>query len=453
MSVYFSNTGFYAKVAIYSDSTGAPSALIAQGKTQLVTTTGWNSFAISAKLSAGCYWLCVVTSGTSARAVMTSTSSNTHAWTTASYYYDYPSSFGTPTAYEKAATSIYATYTPTSSNTPPTASTTLHVEGTKLKDSNGNTITLRGVDDSITTWYDAGVGYNDAQFAYMADWGCNAVRFTVSDWDFGYTAGNLGVYSSSTFWTRLDSQVNAALANGLTPIICGFSTMGNSPDGVYSGNVANFMSKYHTWNDYIKIYSMLAQRYADRGVIYEMINEPLYCNLATYQTQMEATVDAIRTYDANAIVIVQAVGTADWDTQNLQFIQSYPIRRSNIVYTAHIYSWQITSNTESAIRGKLSSGYYNLYAAQAIASGYPVIFTEFGCGGNGVDYEVHSMNSWSDTWLNNFMSVCDKDGYSGYTAWRWCTSSYDEPWNLLADWNGNPSTYGHVIKEYFTNNH
>jgi len=87
-------------------------------------------------------------------------------------------------------------------------------------------------------------------------------------------------------------------------------------------NIADFIPKYHTWNDYISVYTQLAQRYAGKGVIYEMWNEPLYCSLSTYQTQMQATVDAIRTYDSNAIVIVQAVGTGDWDTQSLHFVQT-----------------------------------------------------------------------------------------------------------------------------------
>ena len=109
----------------------------------------------------------------------------------------------------------------------------------------------------------------------------------------------------------------------------------------------------------------------------------------------------------------------------------------------------MTSYEYSAIRSKLGSGYYNLYAKQVLDAGFPVVFTEFGCGGNGVDYGLHSMNDWSATWLNNYMTVCDTDGYSGYTAWRWCTSSYDNPWNLLADWYGNPTTYGSVIKNYY----
>ncbi len=321
----------------------------------------------------------------------------------------------------------------------------------QIKRANGNTVILRGVDNSITTWWDAGVGYDAAQYSYMKNWGCNTVRLTISDWDIGYTKGKLGVYENSAFWTRLDSQVNAAIANGIYPIICGWATMGNTPDGQYSGNVANYLSKYHTWTDYINVYKLLAQRYAGKGVIYEMWNEPLYCSLSTYQTQIQATVDTIRTYDPNAIIIVQAVGTGDWQTQNLRFVQTNPINRPNIVYCMHQYANQVNDNSQSMIRWKFgSNGAYTAYADWVLSHGYPVICTEFGCGGNGRDYEAHPMNDWSATWLNNFMTVCDTDGYSGYTAWRWCTSNYDTPWNLLSNWSGAPTTYGTTIKNYYT---
>ena len=145
-------------------------------------------------------------------------------------------------------------------------------------------------------------------------------------WDIGYTPGSLGVYENSAFWTRLDNQVNASISRGIVPIICGWhAVLNDAPDGSNSINVANFMSSYHTWADYIKVYKLLAQRYADRGVIYEMYNEPLYCSWSTYKTEMEATIDTIRTYDANAVVVVQAVGSGDRETQSLQFVQTYPL--------------------------------------------------------------------------------------------------------------------------------
>jgi hypothetical protein len=110
--VYFKNTGYNAKVAIYTDKEGAPGNLIAQSNIQAITTSGWNTFTVpESALEAGNYWLCVVSSSPSAIGVMTESSTNSHVWKTATYAGDYPTTFGTPTWYEKTTTSIYATYT------------------------------------------------------------------------------------------------------------------------------------------------------------------------------------------------------------------------------------------------------------------------------------------------------------------------------------------------------
>ena len=119
ITAYFQTTGFNAKAAIYADNNGAPSALIAQSTAQTVSAKGWNTFTISqAPLEAGYYWLCIVASSPSARGAMTQSSSNTHTWTTSAYATDYPSQFGSASAYEKTSTSIYATYTNAISNNP-----------------------------------------------------------------------------------------------------------------------------------------------------------------------------------------------------------------------------------------------------------------------------------------------------------------------------------------------
>ncbi|MFX0008364.1 MAG: glycoside hydrolase family 5 protein [Candidatus Hermodarchaeota archaeon] len=333
--------------------------------------------------------------------------------------------------------------------TPTPTFSALHVDGNKLKDANGNVVVLRGVDDSITTWWDSGVGYDTEQFAYMRDWGCNAVRITISDWDIGYTPGNLGVYENAAFWTRLDNLVNGAISNGIYPIICGWATMGPSPDGIYSGVVSDFIPKYHTWTDFLNVYSLLAQRYAGKNVIYELWNEPLYCPLDTYKTYMEAAVDAIRTYDANAIVIVEAVSTGGWETWNLQFVKTHHINRPNIVYCVHqygSYDGVFKDSSPSGILNSLgSNGAYTCYADWVLANGYPVIITEFGISGVGTT----PVSSQHVTWLNNFMSTVDDAGYCGYTAWRWATPDLVGVDALLADWYGNPTTFGQVIRDYY----
>jgi len=131
ITTYFRSTGFNAKAAIYTDNNGAPSTLIAQSSGKSITTTGWNTFSLpQTSLTPGYYWLCVVCSSTAAYGAMTTTSTNTHAWKINTYSGDYPQNFGTPTAYGREVTSIYATYTISTGSTPtptptPTPTSTL----------------------------------------------------------------------------------------------------------------------------------------------------------------------------------------------------------------------------------------------------------------------------------------------------------------------------------------
>jgi aryl-phospho-beta-D-glucosidase BglC (GH1 family) len=475
-----------------SDSHGSPNQLIASSNEVGVTTVGmWRDYAVPPfdVVAGATYWLAFM-GNVKLHTPIASGEANQWSWTGsgALVYPNAPSSFveGGFTNYKA---SIYVTYisttpipTPTSSSIPsPTPTATLipalpitptpvpvttpaptinpqyaglRVDGNKIKDADGNIVILRGVVDSSTTWA-GGLGAGNNQFVYMRNWGCNVVRITVGMWDIGYTKGNLGCFSDSSYMARLDSQVNYAIANGIYPMIGAWHAIqGDCPDGSDSTNVGSFMSKYHTWTDYQNVYKILAQRYAGRGVIYEMYNEPLFANLATYKTQMEATIDTIRTYDPTAIVVVQAVGSGNWDTMSLRFLQSNPINRANVLYSVHVYAAQCGSS-QSAIRAKLGSGTYNCYADWALAHGYAVMSTEFGGGGNGkANGQSHlwsesGVTVFSTAWLNSFMTVFDADGYSGYTAWRWCTSGQDNIWNLLSDWNGNPTTYGKVVRNYY----
>ena len=123
ITVYFTNEGFNAKTAIYTDSNGAPLMLIAQSNSQEISINGWQTFPVPQSfLTAGHYWLCVVSSSASYGA-MSTTSANTHAWKTTSYSEEYTSTFGSPNGYEETVSSIYATciaedYTPTPTPTP-----------------------------------------------------------------------------------------------------------------------------------------------------------------------------------------------------------------------------------------------------------------------------------------------------------------------------------------------
>ena len=116
ITVYFQTYGFNAKAAIYTDDNGIPFTLITQSASQAIATSGWKTFTVpQSSLTAGFYWLSVISDSSASLGAMASTSSNTHAWKFSPYSTEYSSIFGTPGGYEKTVTSIYATCIATSS--------------------------------------------------------------------------------------------------------------------------------------------------------------------------------------------------------------------------------------------------------------------------------------------------------------------------------------------------
>jgi hypothetical protein len=203
INAYFANTGFNAKAAIYADNNGAPSTLITQSASQTVTVVGWQTFTVPASsLTAGYYWLCVVSSSYS-KGAMTATSTNTHAWKTTSYSGEFVSTFGTPSGYEKTATSIYATYTtttplpnstptptPTPSPNPTTTPSTSYTFGNTAvgtltnsfgtdRDASRFQLTQNGVLQSINAYF-ANTGFNAKAAIYADNNGAPSTLITQS---------------------------------------------------------------------------------------------------------------------------------------------------------------------------------------------------------------------------------------------------------------------------------
>jgi hypothetical protein len=124
ISVYFASSRFNAKVAIYSDSSGAPGALISQSTGKYVRSTGWNTFSVTQKaLAAGIYWLSVVADSSSARGRISYSGSeirHVQKQTRAYFGSEFTSSFGSLSLKDAGSVSMYASYTSVSPSQTPT---------------------------------------------------------------------------------------------------------------------------------------------------------------------------------------------------------------------------------------------------------------------------------------------------------------------------------------------
>jgi len=316
----------------------------------------------------------------------------------------------------------------------------LHVEGTQIKDQLGRRVYLKGVNYDSAQWWDSNSAYNENQFIYMQNWGCTAVRVNIEAFSL-----EAGIMSNPAFLIRLDNVISWAQAHGLYVILDGWHLAAKCPHGETRNYVDHYMTVDWTWNDWFNWWTTLATRYKGKGVIYDLMNEPLHWNLADHQAKMRQCIDNIRAIDPDAVCMVEEVGSGGWDTMNFLFEQSYPISRSNVIYSCHFYGYHFSDNSQSAIRQRLgNSGAYAKYANWMLTNGRCVQIGEFGGGYNNDPNAAWS--SWQATFLQNAMTVLNADGYSGYTAWRWVNFGWSCE-KLLADWNGNPTPYGTVLQE------
>jgi hypothetical protein len=486
ITVYFKNAGFNVKAAIYTDNNGVPSTLVAQSNIQAITASGWQTFAVpQTSLTAGYYWLCVVSSSYSSTGVaMMTGSTNTHVWKTATYSGDYPSTFGSPAGYDNTVTSIYATYTatsvtptptlvptvtpkptsvpsvtptptltptltptptPTPGPTPTVASSptfsVLHVSGTRLVDGNGNAVILKGVVYSSSQWWSSTASYcTEQQFIYMRNMGSNCVSISIQDYTFDdHTGTKTGCYNEPAFWTKLDQIMAWTNSHGLYVNLRFWATAGNCRHGIPSNHLDHYMSVDWSWSDWLNIADVISDRYKNYNhIIYEPLSESLYCSYSNYQTHIRDCIDAIRANCPNAIVNVQAESKADWPC-TFDFEKSNPISRSNLIFSSDPYGFfTYPDNNPSAIRTNLNY----LGCSWLASNGRCVFFAEFGLNGDS------TYDAYDAAWLNNFMAVCDADGYSGYTAFRWCLEDADLN-NILTNWSGGLSAYGSNLKTYY----
>ncbi len=114
ISVYFSNSRFYAKAAIYSDADGQPSQLVTQSNSERINARGWHTFALPQNtLTPGYYWFTIVCSSSRASGrVITRSQTSQHYVSSASYHSEFGSTFGTPIRIDFDSVSIYGTYIP-----------------------------------------------------------------------------------------------------------------------------------------------------------------------------------------------------------------------------------------------------------------------------------------------------------------------------------------------------
>jgi len=258
----------------------------------------------------------------------------------------------------------------TSSNAATFASThgRLSVKGTKIVDSKGKTVQLKGISTHGLSWYSEYVS-KEAFKSLRDQWGANTVRLAMYTAEYnGYCVGSST--NKKKLKNTIDKGVKAATDLGMYVIIDWHILSDSNPNQYKSQSISFFKE--------------MAKKYkSNKNVIYEICNEPNGgTSWAQIKSYAKAVIKEIRAIDPNAIIIV---GTPNWSQNVDQAVKSKITGYKNIMYSFHFYA----NTHKDSMRSKLES---------AVKDGLPVFVSEFGiseASGNG-----SVSTSQGDKWIS-----------------------------------------------------
>jgi endoglucanase len=187
----------------------------------------------------------------------------------------------------------------------------LKVEGTQLKDEQGNPVVLRGMSFGWHNWWPRFYTGGVVQWLHK-DWGCTVIRAAMG-------VEPDGGYIKKPDWSKatIKSVVDAAIKEGIYVIIDWHSHDINLEEAkTFFIEMANTYGK-------------------DPHIIYEIFNEPDKESWPAVKEYSIEIVKAIRAIDPDNIILV---GSPHWD-QDIHLAADDPIFGfSNLMYTVHYYA-------------------------------------------------------------------------------------------------------------------
>ena len=216
---------------------------------------------------------------------------------------------------------------------------TISVSGNRLVDSSGQEVIFRGVNALDPLAMHRYMGHFDnAYFAEARAWGATVIRLPIhpSEWHNTFYADPSRPGRDKM--QVIENAVTMAANNGMYSII-DWHVIGYPPSNYW------FASSYRTDQaEMVDFWTRISQKYRNdpRVIAYEPFNEPVKCRSCWQVTEedwipmrdwYEGIIDVIRTYDTTKPIIVTGL---DWGYQLWPMI-NYPIRRPNLIFSAHPY--------------------------------------------------------------------------------------------------------------------
>ncbi|MFF5213314.1 cellulase family glycosylhydrolase [Streptosporangium sp. NPDC000396] len=272
--------------------------------------------------------------------------------------------------------------------TPAQVNGQLRVCGTKLCNSSGNPIQLRGMSTHGLQWYYQCL--NTASLNALAtDWNADVLRISMYIQEGGYET------NPRLFTDRVHNLIEQATSRGMYAIVDWHMLTPGDP------NVN--LSRAKTF------FTEIAQRHNSKtNLLYEIANEPNGVSWAKIKSYAEQLIPVIRANDPDTPILV---GTRAWSSLGVSDdateteVVNNPVNASNIMYTFHFYA--------------ASHGAEYLNALSRAADRIPMFVTEFGTqtasgdGGNNfsrAQQYIDLMASKKISWVNWNYSDDERSG-------------------------------------------
>lgn len=260
----------------------------------------------------------------------------------------------------------------------------LSVKGTRLVNSQGKAVVLKGVSTHGINWFPQYV--NKAAFKTLRDnWGVNCIRLAMYTEEYnGYCSGG----NQAELRKLINNGMKYATELGMYVIIDWHILSDGNP--VKNKKQAMSFFKY------------VAKKYKNQNnIFYEICNEPNGgTSWNTIKSYASSVIKTIRKYDKKNIILV---GTPTW-SQDVDVAADSPIKGySNIMYTFHFYA----ATHGDSYRQKMQA---------AIQKGLPIFVSEFGISessGNG-RIDKNEANKWMQFLKKNKIS---------YVCWSLCNKN------------------------------
>ena len=351
----------------------------------------------------------------------------------------------------------------------------LHIEGSDIKDSAGDTVVLHGVNwfgMETSTHSPHGLWTRDYKdmLKQIAALGFNTVRVPFSLESLGssttsgidFANGRNAELKGKTPLQVLDAVITEAARLGLLIILDNHS---QADDG-YMYPLWFGQSGY-TEADWIAIWKKLAARYADQQnvIAFDVKNEPH--GSASWGTggpndwrrAAQAAGNAILRVNPRMLIVIEGIeapvagGTLErhWWGGNLEGVRSHPVRLdlpNRVIYSPHEYGpevfaqpWFADDNMSTTLAHRWHAGFGYIVNSHTA----PVLVGEFGA-------KDVSTSSVEGRWFRQFADYLSDNSIS-WTYWAWNPNSGDTGGILKDDWTTVHADKLAVLKSVMAGHH